>query len=374
MNTQAFKKIILEAPTYRKRGQIHGELLRGLIIEHQARWEEDVIRSTGLRPDAYLDGLLNETNFMPAIERWTPFLMEEVRGMAEGANIDFRYMFARQLSDEEPWYRAEKKLPQTIGRGCSSIGRDASDDHVTMIGQNMDTPAWYDGHQFLFHHKGPDLAAEVLNFSLAGKLNLCGMNSHGLAVCCNSLTKLDYSRNGLPEDFVVRGFLAQHNLEEGLAFMHDIEHASGQNYIVAGKGSRATNLEVSAKSIAEYQVWPGADRVYHTNHTFRNTDNSIQKAQVAAGQIIPGSVSTKPRYQELAARFSDKATPVTIEHMKAAFSSHNGPICRHPDDGSSTVVTLGCIIMELGEKPLMHLAPGTPCTTPFKTYQFEGDC
>jgi len=154
MSTNKFKTIVLEADSYHKRGQIHGETLRALIIEHQSRWEEDLMKSTGLEADYYLDQLLAETNFMPAIERWTPELLEEVKGIAEGANIDYRYALARQLSDEEPWYRKEKKLSPGEGRNCTSIGLDCTDVRPTIIGQNMDCPSWYEGHQVLFHHKG----------------------------------------------------------------------------------------------------------------------------------------------------------------------------------------------------------------------------
>ncbi|NIB42495.1 hypothetical protein HBA55_23005 [Pseudomaricurvus alkylphenolicus] len=369
MQSSNLKVVVLEGKSFRERGRIHGETLREMIIEHQQRWQDDLEASTGMDPSRYLEQLYSETNFMPAIERWTPQLLEEVEGIAEGSGVDLRYILARQLSDEEPWYRREKKLAMTGGRGCTSIGVDARAGSAAIIGQNMDCPTWYYGHHVLFHHKGPDLPAEVFNLSLAGKINLCGMNSKGLSICCNTLSQLDYSHEGLPEDFVVRGFLHQTSLERGLAFLRDIKHASGQNYTVAEPGSRAINLEISANKIAEYRPWPEADRVYHTNHPLVNDDQGIRRAQLDAGLEIPGSTSTLPRFEDLHKRFGNEGSPVTLETMKAAFSSHDGTICRHPQDGGGTT-TLGCLIMELTQPPALHIAPGPPCETPFQTYRF----
>ena len=117
-NSRKLKVLLLEG-TARERGRAHGEALRDLIHEHHARWAAALNKQTGLDEQNYLDWLLTGTNFIPAIERWTPNLLEEVRGIAEGANVDFRYAFARQLSDEEPWFRREIDLARNVDAGDS---------------------------------------------------------------------------------------------------------------------------------------------------------------------------------------------------------------------------------------------------------------
>ena len=378
-NCRKLKVLVLEG-TARERGRAHGEALRNLIQEHKARWAANLNRQTGMDEQSYLDKLLAETNFMPAIERWTPHLLEEVRGIAEGANIDFRYAFARQLSDEEPWFRREINLAKNVdadsSRACSSIGLSAREDQATVIGQNMDTPAWYDGLQVLLHLKGPDMPVEVFNFSLAGKINLCGINSNGLAICCNSMAQLDYAKDGLPEDFVVRGFLAQENLQAGLAFMNTIKHASGQNYTIAEPGSRAINFEASANRIEEFLPFPGADRVYHTNHPLVNGDQGMFRQALAESgnedELLPSyNGSTMERFEELQYRLADPEKILGVDDMKAAFSSHPGGLCRHPDELGEGNITLGCLIMDLNTTPSLQIAPGPPCETPFETYHFS---
>jgi len=53
--------------------------------------------------------------------------------------------------------------------------------------------------------------------------------------------------------------------------------------------------------------------------------------------------------------------------MKAAFSDHQGPLCRLPEEDGTGTITLGCILMELGQEPALHIAPGPPCSTAFQT-------
>jgi len=377
-NSNKLQVLVLEG-TARERGRAHGEALRALIHEHHERWLAALQKQTGMDEGSYLDRLLAETDFIPAVKRWTPNLLEEVRGIAEGANIDFRYTFARQLSDEEPWFRREMKLAKEVDESeslaCSSIGLSARDGQSTVIGQNMDTPTWYDGLQVLLHLKGPDMPVEVFNYSLAGKISLCGMNSNGLGVCCNTLAQLDSAKDGLPEDFVVRGFLACENLAAGLEFLKSIKHASGQNYTVAEPGSRAINIEASANRIEEFLPFAGADRVYHTNHPLKNDDQAMFRKALAESdnedELIPSyNGSTMERFGELQRRLSTPDKALGISDMKTAFSSHTGGVCRHPDENGAGNITLGCLIMDLGHTPSLQIAPGPPCKTPFVEYCF----
>lgn len=361
----------------RERGRIHGETLRPLVREHLERWRAALVADLGVDPDAYVDEFLRDTDFLPAIERWTPGLLQELRGISEGAGTNFRYTFVRALSDEEPWYRRERKLAAMAAKGCTSLGADAHDGRPTLIAQNMDMPGWCDRHQVLLHVIDPASPVEVFAFTVAGKISLCGMNSAGLGMCCNGLSQLDYSRNGLPEDFVVRGFLERGSLPEGLAFLRGVPHASGQNYTVAGPGSPVINLECSAGAVVEYRPPQCDDRVYHTNHPIASDDQGTFRSAVAGlapellEQLYYGT--SYPRLAALERSFGDPTTPATIETMKAALSSHQGPVCRHGErEGRYDHFTLGCLVMELGARPRLHVAPGPPCRTAFQVFSFSG--
>ncbi|MCJ7624255.1 MAG: hypothetical protein MUO76_12190, partial [Anaerolineaceae bacterium] len=89
----------------RARGLAHGEALRADIHELFGNWKENIRQDMGMDPDVFLEQMLTETDFIPAVKRWTPELLDEVEGIAEGAGVDFNTVFARQLSDEEIWFR-----------------------------------------------------------------------------------------------------------------------------------------------------------------------------------------------------------------------------------------------------------------------------
>ncbi len=357
----------------RARGRAHGEELRELIHDHLERWKIALAAELDEHPDIYVDRFLSETNFMPAIRRWTPDLLAEVEGISEGARADFRYTLVRQLSDEEPWYRRERKLAQGLGRGCSSVGADATTGRPALIAQNMDTPAWWNGHQMLMK-VADENGLEAFVFTVVGKISLCGLNNFGVGICCNTLSQLNYARDGLPEDFVVRGFLARRSLEEGIAFLHEIKHASGQNYTLGGPNQQVVNLECSAERVVAYRPFPFADRVFHTNHPIVNDDvDSFRKVTAKMDTMALRALyhgSSFARLAELQFAFGDPANPIGKDDIVRALSSHTGPVCRHADGGAGNY-TLGTLVMELTAQPRLSIAAGPPCRTPFETFAFN---
>ncbi len=235
----------------------------------------------------------------------------------------------------------------------------------------MDTPVWWRGHQTLLRidpTKGP----AALVFTVAGKISLCGMNEHGLAICCNTLSQLDYRIDGLPEDFVVRGYLAKRSVEDGLAFLRAIPHASGQNYTVpADRLGTVANLECSAWSIAFHRPWPAADRVFHTNHPLLNTDRELFRERdpdlARATQLGALDDSSHRRFAELQRRFGQPGKIVSFSDLAPALSAveRSGG-----DGGGREAYTLGSLIMTLGETPSLQVTPGPPSSTASVTFTF----
>ena len=375
MKAEDFQVLLLEGPA-RERGRAHGEALRGLIHEMVGEWKENIYQDLRMDPDLFLAELLSETDFIPAIQRWTPSLLEEVEGIAEGAAMDFDTIFARQLTDEEPWFRIEKRLGKTWGvtEHCSAIGCNRQGDTAAINAQNMDTPSYYDGYQVLLHIKYPDSPLEVLMFTIAGKINLAGMSNAPVSICCNTVLQLSYNKCGLPEDFVVRGALEQASLADAVDFMYRIPHASGQNYLIGGP-DRVLSLECSANKVAEFQVAPNSDRVWHTNHPLINDDCGIHEQRLefmpeeerADWLDFTGERSnTHARFHYLNRELCPANGALSVTNIREHLSSREAPVCQHTDHK----ITLGCLIMEMGEPPVLHLSPGPPCYTPFTTYQF----
>jgi len=365
-------RILTLEGTPKNRGRIHGEALRGEIHEVLGRWKDGIGRTLGLDPDSYVSEFFENTNFMPSITRWTPDLLEEVEGLAEGAGLDFKTMYVYQLADEDFWYSRKKALQKSARREghCSALGV-FDPGSAPLLAQNMDLTKMYDGTQVLLRikHTGSSLESHV--FSFAGFLALTGVNNRPLGICCNTLLRLNYSTDGLPVAFIVRRVLELGGLAEAEEFLRRVQHASGQNYTIGGSRAVAA-FECSSGRVSRFMPRPDARRVYHTNHPLVNDDQSIYKEIIE--KLPPEKRPMKPsnsevRFDFLARNLGDTTSRIGVEEVKSMLASTEVPICFDGKE-SDDLFTLGCLIMELSSPPVLHLSPGPPCTTPFRTYRF----
>jgi hypothetical protein len=358
--------------TPRERGRQHGEALAATIRLHHERWVETISEDLGEDAGPYLDGLVGEGFLAPA-ERLAPDLMEELRGIAEGSGIAFARTFARMLSDEEPWLRiAHRRAGEPSGKGCSAIGSDGGADAPLLIAQTMDVPTWWDGGQTLLRFTQAN-GDRALVFTVAGKISLCGMTSGGLAITCNSLLQLDHSRSGLAEDLVARSYLASGSAAAGHRFLHTVPHASGQNYIVPDGKGRAVSLEASAEGVSEWRRAPGDRVVAHTNHPLASPHTrwfDALTASMAPAEITARfGATTEARLAALHARIASDR-PLDVAAAKALLACREGPVCRVGEiEGKRDGFSFGSLVMELGESPRLHLAPGPADRTPWQVFE-----
>lgn len=366
--------LILDGPP-RKRGRIYGESMRPKIKEIIALWKDSLHQSRQMHPEAYLSRFVEETNFKPAIQKWTPDLLEETMGLSEGSGIDFDTIYAFQLMDEEWWNGSqllwERKLKD---KNCSGLGVLKQNAHPAMQAQNMDLPRITDGFQTILHIKHPNSSLESFVFTFAGFIVANGMNNRPIGICVNILPHLNYSTDGLPVAYVIRGLLERSTHEEAVDFIQNIKHASGQNYIIGGK-KKVFDFECSAHSTSRFVPYEGANRVYHTNHPLVNEDQQMYKEML---RKLPPSEknerisNSEARFQALERRLMDPDKTITLDTIKEILSSHDHPkypVCRHkkPEGGG---MTFGCVIMILSSSPEYHVAPGPPCMTEFQSFRF----
>jgi len=371
-----FPVIVLEGSPL-ERGRIHGESLRAEIHRAVAVWKDALAADLESDPDEYLDEFVGATSFEGAIDRWTPGLMDEVRGLAEGAALDFKTTYAYQLADEDWWYRRNRALGVRLptGEKCSALGVVGEDGLPTFVGQNVDLPAYYDGSQALFLIKHPDSDLQSYQFTDAGFIAACGMNNKSIGVCVNTLIQLDPSLDGLPVAFVVRGMLEQTTFDDAVSFVKTVKHASGQNYTI-GSPHAVVDFECSANKVVRFTPNSGGRWVCHTNHAIVNPDQGVFKDQVMT-RLPEGSMdrrlqNTTSRYESVYQRL-DTPDPKTLEMIKAALSNHDdpeNPVCLHLDVGIGAF-TAWSVIYELTDKPRVHFTVGPPCPSEYQTLRFD---
>lgn len=326
----------------RERGRAHGEALRDRISGLLERWDADVAARLGRPPQTLVSGLIETTGFVAAIERHTPDLLEEVRGIAEGAGVAFDRVLALNLMDEEWWFTA----PAEPRDACTLIAAGPAEGRPTLLAQNMDLPELMDGAQAIVRYDdGAGDGGTVL--TAAGMIGLTGVSSAGLGVCVNTLAMLNHSRDGLPVAFVMRGALAARSVAGAAEFLPRVPHASGQHYALADPHEVA-GYECSAAGAVRSD--DGGGRFCHTNHPLASTD--LDRAVPAEGRG-----DSHVRLAAVEAVADKVATGADCERVLA---DRDAPLCVIPAPDRPWL-TFGSLWAELsGESPRVRIAPGPP--------------
>jgi len=328
----------------RASGRAHGEQARDLIRLGLERWLDALGRRRGANPDEYLADFLAATDYLPAVRRWTPGLLEEIEGIAEGAGQPFARLFAYNLLDEEWGYARYRR---GAAPGCTVACLRRGERGAPVLAQTMDIPALHDGTQVVLRlvpDDGPPLAL----LSYAGMIGLTGCNAAGIGVVLNNIDDLVDSPTGLPVAFVLRGILSRATRADAAEFVREAPHATGQHYAVGGPdGVRA--FEAWGRGVAE--VPANGERYLHTNHPLLADDFRGDPEAAFA------SSTTRERLRFAETNVSPAAGQAGLETLLADTTT---PVSFESADGG---MTFGAVSMELTAPPRFRVAPGPPHLT-----------
>jgi isopenicillin-N N-acyltransferase like protein len=348
----------LEGTPY-EMGKIHGRTLRAEIGELLKRWKSDLEKNYRVPAGVFIQKFLKKTDFRPSIDRWTPGLLDEVRGIADGAGVDFETMYAYQLVDEIWVMNSDADLAK-----CTSIAAGKRKGNPVYVAQTLDIPGIYHGFPTILRLRDKRNNLETLVYTIPGLIAANGLNSRSVAVCTNAMTSLASSPKGLPVAFVVRGILRQESYEEAVKFLQDIPPAAPQNYILGGPGEAAC-FERSARKMSRYLPFTGAKFTYHTNHPLINDDfkPGFTETLKSAGLTLEQYWALCPRFAFLSRVLKDNSAAIDLAGLKALFQNRAS--------GINNTETYGCTIMVLGGMPELHISPGRPDEEPFQVLTFS---
>ena len=355
-----------------ERGLKHGQLLKNEIAEVYLKWKKSLRNSTKQDVDSLIDAFINATDFEPAIKKWTPEILEEVRGIADGSGQKFKDVYAFQLVDEF-WVYLDY-LTNSGTDHCSCIGVTSSKNHPAYVAQNMDLESYMNGYQILLHIHGSKKLPEQFILTCAGLIVTTGMNEYGIGVNPNTLMELQSSTDGLPVAYVIRGILSQEKSEEVVPFIYSVKHASGQNYVIGIRDS-VYDFEASANQIVRfYTKTEQTGIVYHTNHALINHDVkawylNYHKA-VLAGETRDWN--SEVRFSTLQKRLGRPVNEVSSEEIKSALRSKDdekNPICHSYKEGDN-VFTFSSVIYTLTGKCSVQVTKGSPDQSEYQEHFF----
>jgi predicted choloylglycine hydrolase len=360
--------LVLEG-TPHNRGLIHGRAMKDQIHEVVKHWKTALAEAFKIDANDFIRRFVRQTDFVAAMKKWTPDLLEEVRGLAQGAGVDFDTMLVLQLPDECFVHGGA-----IAANKCSSLGFARSGKHPACVAQNMDVPSFADGYQLVLHVKQNDSDLEAFVLTQVGCIGLNGMNNRAIGVCTNALWQLGSCRDGLPVACIVRGVLERRTEKDAIEFLQTVKHASGQNYLLGGPAN-AYSFECSAGKVARFKPPDHQDVVWHTNHPLVNDDYNEQYRALRKdpADLVKREANTRTRLRCLETRLTSSTAVRDVDLVKATLASRDSaayPVSI-PKSETKPAFTFASTIMVLGEKPVLHVAPGPPDATAYEVLSFK---
>jgi isopenicillin-N N-acyltransferase-like protein len=309
--------------------------------------------------------------YQDCIAAFDPDLLEEMRGIADGAGRALGEILALNARTEllagiAPGFRhAGYEAAEAANRAagvpdygeCTSLVAlpEATRDGGTLLAQNWD----WNGRQrdacvvLRIHAPGrPD----VLTLTEAGMVGKIGVNEAGVGVCLNILRSThDGEGVGVPVHVLLRGILNQNSAAGAVNLLLGAQTGASSNMLVADL-TDAASVEVTPAGHGVIQPQGGV--IVHTNHCV-----SPDTCPVAA-PIDPIS-STEPRYNRAEQMMDAARGAITRESIIALLrdrSDGKKSVCVYPDEALSTidrVETVASAVMDLPART-MYIAPDIP--------------
>lgn len=325
------------------------------VFQHFAGWDWPKVRQEAAR-------------FEAPVAEFRPSVVAEMRGIADGAGIDFLDVLAINVRSEVMFAARARQADRAREAGalmgeCSAFAvlpREPEDP--VLIGQNWD---------WLVHARDtvvvldvrPDDGPRWLTVVEAGLLAKTGMNEAGLGLVTNALvTDADQGDPGLPYHVLLRAILDCATVTEALTVLQSGRRSSSANYLVAHASGSALDFEAAPGDFTRlYPIYPSDGVLLHTNH-FRSP--SVHATDFGLWAMPDTAV----RLQRLQALVTSGAKAGDLREMLTDHADHPYGICAHGLPGASELehgMTVASLVMDLSAKQ-MWLASGPPCTTPFE--------
>ncbi|AMK12127.1 C45 family autoproteolytic acyltransferase/hydolase [Pseudodesulfovibrio indicus] len=347
-------------------GLAHGRALKNLIREFV-----DSVTEVHRMNNGYLsvDKPPLETFCMKNLgflEKFSPDLVEEMRGIAEGAGVTFREILYLnsflELEDLRAPSVGARVLPDGLW-GCTTfnVTREAGEGGRAYIGQTYDMEKYYEKFLCLLRIT-PEKGPSQLVVSFAGILGLNGLNSAGVGAVINKVTATD-ARPGVIYPFIMRKALASERIGDALGAAIFSPRAGGINYQFAGSGV-AFCAETSA---AYYQLLEIDGSIAHTNH-FVGSD--MRRFETPNWLSHGGSMVRRQVADNFLKKHRGTLNPEKLKELTRDHTNHPRCICAHGfpgEDPRTAFHTVFAVIMD-PEAGWLDLCPGNPCENGYERH------
>ena len=201
-------------------------------------------------------------HFAPAIDKFRPDYLEEMKGIAEGAGVSFADILAINCRSELFAMKMDK--PSELEPECTAfaIMPSASKNGHVLAGQTWDFMYPLRDCMVIVHIAQED-KPDILLFTEAGFIGGKGMNSCGVSLTLNAM-QAGHDWHGIPLHIKMRAALDSTYVAEAYGNAASGITAVGGNLILTSGDGVALSLEITPKGVDA--ILPENGMILHTNH------------------------------------------------------------------------------------------------------------
>ena len=303
-----------------------------------------------------LDRTLAEaTAGIPHVRDWAPHLLDEMRGIADGASVDLGAILA---------INGVGYVEAPVPAGCTAFvaGPDLTQDGSIYGGQNKDTGVGA-SERIVILSLAPDGRPSILTYAYAGWLGHVGINSAGFSKWGMSLTTDEPDAVGarLP---VQRMLLESRSVAE----CRQLVEAMGAKDVGARAISDADGNCGVIEQFDGRQVWLDGGRD-HAGHA--NAIASPDPEDRALDREDSSTWYAWDRHRRVNELLAEKRGNLSVDACFDVLSDHEGTprsICRHEENLApykNNLSNSGIVAEPLEGR--LHISYGPPCSSPRQT-------
>jgi isopenicillin-N N-acyltransferase like protein len=305
----------------------HGAALRAQI---QAFIGDDLQRLNQIRPQPTSIEALAPTlkAYHEEIARQLPESVEEIEGLANGADISFDQALLLQLRREIAGYSRRSQ------GDCTTFARHSPEDIV--VAQTVDLNGNLDTEAYVMRvtSAGRD-RRELIMLTFTGLLGYLGMNDRGLAIGLNLVMGGDW-RAGVPGYLAIRHLLeTATSVQDCVDLLDNLRLASSRSLTICDRNSAAV-VEI----FEGQRRWTSGAELVHTNH-FLDTQFSLRDEI----NVFARNGSIARRASCTAALAELPPTPSLHDYFSIL---DRPPICIPPDGNVRREATVARAVMRPG--------------------------
>lgn len=310
--------------------------------------------------------------YLPIIERFDVRYIEEMRGIATGADVPFEQIVFLNARTEilklaqRPELRASLQADEPDGCTGVIVMPEATAGGHLLHAQNWDWKSECAETAVMLRIQ-PDRGPALLTFTEAGGLARSGLNAVGIALTANYLeSDLDYRTLGVPLALIRRKVLESEHFALAAHAIYTTLKSGSNNMMLSHADGFAMNFECAPGET--FVLYPEGGLLVHANHWVHTA--ALSKLRDTGVANMPDTLYRDRRVRDLLA---PRLPAIDVEAVKSALLDDRltpWSVCRPPRRGVTEAVsaTVASIVMSPVDR-LIEVAPLPALGMPYCSYR-----